>query len=127
MQQFFAVAAVALAPRRIEYYSYGSAVVELTRLATLRPDLASLSTAQALYELPTAGTCRNADGSRSACLTHVLEITNRATLAADPERPEVLESYCKRLRADKEPAPNAFCTAQDAARRRISRSRSPAS
>ena len=46
--QVFAVAAVALAPRRIEYYSYGSAVVELTRLATLRPDLASLSTAQAL-------------------------------------------------------------------------------
>ena len=92
MQQVFAVAAVALAPRRIEYYSYGSAVVELTRLATLRPDLASLSTAQALYELPTAGTCRNADGSRSACLTHVLEITNRATLAADPERPEVLFS-----------------------------------
>ena len=85
-------AALALAPRRIEYYSYGSAVVELTRLATLRPDLASLSTAQALYELPTAGTCRNADGSRSACLTHVLEITNRATLAADPERPEVLFS-----------------------------------
>ena len=63
------VAALGLAPRRIEYYSYGSAVVELTRLATLRPDLASLSTAQALYELPTAGTCRNADGSRSACLT----------------------------------------------------------
>ena len=78
------------APHRV--LPYGSAVVELTRLATLRPDLASLSTAQALYELPTAGTCRNADGSRSACLTHVLEITNRATLAADPERPEVLFS-----------------------------------
>ena len=55
-------------------------------------DLASLSTTQTLFGLPTAGDCRNADGSRSACQNYVLEITNRTSLAADPERPEVLIS-----------------------------------
>ena len=54
--------------------SYASGVAEMLKLARLRPDLASLSTTQALYNLPTVGTCSNADGSRSACQNYVLEI-----------------------------------------------------
>ena len=42
--------------------------------------------------VPSAGNCRNADGSRSACLNHVLEITNRSSLGADKGRPEILIS-----------------------------------
>ena len=72
--------------------SYASGVAEMLKLARLRPDLASLSTTQALYNLPTVGTCSNADGSRSACQNYVLEITNRSSIAGDPERPEVLIS-----------------------------------
>ena len=78
--------------RAFSYYSYGAAAAELLRLATARPDLASLSTTQALYGLGTVGTCKNADGTSSACQNYVLEITNRSSLAADPERPEVLIS-----------------------------------
>jgi predicted deacylase len=74
------------------YYSYGDAAKLLLDLASQRPDLASLSTTQALYGLRSAGTCASADGTRSACLTHVLEITNRSSAAAEPERPEVLIS-----------------------------------
>ena len=72
--------------------SYASCVSEMLRLATSRPDLASLSTTQALYGLPTAGTCRGADGTQSACQNYVLEITNRSRLAAEPDRPEILIS-----------------------------------
>jgi hypothetical protein len=72
--------------------SYASGAAELLRLATQRPDLASLSTAQSLYKLPTAGTCREASGKTAPCLNYILEITNRSSLAADPDRPEVLIS-----------------------------------
>ena len=61
---------------------YASCAASLLSLATERPDLASLSTTQALYGLPSAGSCRNADGSLSACLNYVLEVTNRSSLAA---------------------------------------------
>lgn len=61
-------------------------------LATQRPDLASLSTTQALYGLPTAGTCTNVDGSRSACLNYVLEVTNHTSKASDTARPEIFIS-----------------------------------
>ena len=71
---------------------YGSAAADLLRLATQRPDLASLSTTQALFGLPTAGQCRDASNKMSACQNYVLEVTNRTSLASDPERPEVLIS-----------------------------------
>ena len=41
---------------------------------------------------PTAGNCREASGQMAPCLNYVLEVTNRATLASDPERPEILIS-----------------------------------
>eukprot|EP00900_Chrysochromulina_parva_P025221 jgi/Chrpa1/7332/Chrysochromulina_OHIO_Genome00018148-RA len=72
--------------------TYASGAAEMLRLATTRPDLASLSTAQALYGLPTAGTCRNADGSSSACQNYILEITNRSSLAHELDRPEIFIS-----------------------------------
>ena len=76
-------------PRQYADYGYGKIAQQLLELATKRPDLASLSTTQALYGLPTAGTCTNADGTRSACLNYVLEITNRSSAKSDPERPTV--------------------------------------
>ena len=72
--------------------TYASGAAEMLRLATTRPDIASLSTAQALYGLPTAGTCRNADGSSSACQNYILEITNRSSLAHELDRPEIFIS-----------------------------------
>ena len=72
--------------------SYASCSSELQRLATSRPDLASLNTAQALYNLPHAGNCRLGGSRVEPCKTHILEITNRTSLAADPGRAEVLIS-----------------------------------
>ena len=43
--------------------TYSSGVAELLRLSALRPDLASLSTTQALYGLPTAGNCHDEKGT----------------------------------------------------------------
>ena len=72
--------------------TYASCQAELQRLAAKRPDLATLSTTQALYGLPTAGECREASGRRAPCKNYILEVTNRTSLAADPDRPEVLIS-----------------------------------
>ena len=72
--------------------SYASCSSELLRLARERPDLASLSTTQALYGLPTAGECGDASGNRAPCQNFILEITNRTSLAADRDRPEILIS-----------------------------------
>tara|TARA_B100000524_G_scaffold56604_3_gene26337 strand:- start:1034 stop:2263 length:1230 start_codon:yes stop_codon:yes gene_type:complete len=74
------------------YMSYGEAVKLMQELSASRPDLASLSTAQKRYGLPTAGTCTDVDGSRSPCLNHILEITNRTSARLDPSRPEMLIS-----------------------------------
>ena len=86
--------AKAPAPSAITYrdITYASCAADILQLATARPDLASLSTTQALYGLRTVGTCRNADGSRTTCQNYVLEITNRSSAAADPARPEILIS-----------------------------------
>lgn len=72
--------------------TYGAVVQQLQRLAALRPDLARLTTTQAEYGLPSVGVCSNADGTRSACLVHVLEITNHSSAARDVERPQMLVS-----------------------------------
>ena len=40
--------------RVFTYFTYGEGVQQMLRLATIRPDLASVSTAQALFGLPTA-------------------------------------------------------------------------
>ena len=72
--------------------TYSSGVAELLRLSALRPDLASLSTTQALYGLPTAGNCHDEKGTLAPCLNYVLEVTNRTSLSTDPSRPEVLIS-----------------------------------
>ena len=79
-------------PRLFSDYGYASIAQQLLDLATKRPDLASLSTTQALYGLPTAGRCTNADRSQSACLNYVLEITNRTSKLSAPARPEVFIS-----------------------------------
>tara|TARA_B110001452_G_scaffold179887_1_gene151019 strand:+ start:394 stop:1845 length:1452 start_codon:yes stop_codon:yes gene_type:complete len=83
---------IARAGRAFTYFSYSQGVAEMLRLASTRPDLASVSTAQMLFGLPTAGQCTNADGSKSACLNHIIEVTNRTSAASDPERPEVFIS-----------------------------------
>ena len=69
------------------HLSYAALVREVRELAVQYPHLAVAWTAQQRYGLPTAGQC-----GRLACDVWVLELTHHASLARNPERPDVLVS-----------------------------------
>jgi hypothetical protein len=72
------------------YQTYAQVHARLDALAAAHPDLVTLESAQARYGLPSVGACGNStDGG---CKTWIVKLTERASLAGDPGRAEVLVS-----------------------------------
>lgn len=89
-----AASGLASGARRYAFPTYAGAVDAMRSLAARHPRIVQLSTAQELFGLGSAGTCRaRAPGAQRAapqpCLNHILHVTNRGTLP-DAERPEIL-------------------------------------